>query len=369
MPELWFWLVAVMFSLYVVLDGFDFGAGILHLVVAKTSAERREVLGAIGPFWDGNEVWLLAGGGSLFLAFPKVLAAGFSGFYLALWQVVWCLMLRGISIEFRSHVKDGLWRHFWDVAFACSSLLLAVLFGVALGNVLRGVPLDATGYFGLSLWTDCRVGPHPGLLDWYTVLIGLFALAALAAHGALFLAFKTTGPVHDRARALAPRLWGLVLGLWLLASYATFRVNPGIFQHLAKAPLAWGATLLFLTGLGLVFVGLRRARFLLAFLGSGAFIIGLLAASAACVYPVMLKSSLDPAFDLTALNASAGAYGLRTGLAWWLLGFPLALAYGAFLFWFHRKKMRRHHSTAQCNEPMIMGNRSMMANQNKGGKR
>ena len=340
MNELWFWLVAVMFAIYVVMDGFDFGAGILHLHVAETNEERRQVLGAIGPFWDGNEVWLLAGGGSLFLAFPKVLASGFSGFYLALWLVVWCLMLRGISIEFRSHVEDGLWRHFWDATFAGSSVLLAVLFGAALGNVLRGVPLDATGYFGMPLWTDFRMGAHPGILDWYTVLIGVFALVTLAAHGALFLAWKTEGPVHDRCKALALRLWVLVLGLWLLASYATSVVNPGIFQHLSTAPLAWVATLLFLAGLGLVFAGIRRQRFLQAFLGSGAFILGLLAASAACVYPVMLKSTLDPAFDLTALNASASSHGLRAGLAWWLMGFPLALGYIAFLFRFHRGKVK-----------------------------
>ncbi|HEX9082711.1 MAG TPA: cytochrome d ubiquinol oxidase subunit II, partial [Holophagaceae bacterium] len=129
MDMLWFWLVSVMVAVYVVLDGFDFGAGILHLIVARTNEERREILGAIGPLWDGNEVWLLAGGGSLFLAFPKVLAAGFSGFYLAMWMVVWCLMLRGISVEFRSHLRDGLWRHFWDSTFTLASVLLPVLFG------------------------------------------------------------------------------------------------------------------------------------------------------------------------------------------------------------------------------------------------
>jgi cytochrome bd ubiquinol oxidase subunit II len=340
MQELWFWIIAVMFAIYVVMDGFDFGAGILHLFVAKTNEERREVLGAIGPFWDGNEVWLLAGGGSLFLAFPKVLAAGFSGFYLALWLVVWSLMLRGISIEFRSHVQDGLWRHFWDGTFSLSSLLLPVLFGAALGNVLRGVPLDATGYFSMPLWTDFRLGPHPGVLDWYTLLIGGFVLAAMAAHGSLFLAWKTAGPVHERSKALARTLWVLVLVLWAGASYATSLVNPAIFQNLAKAPLAWVATLLFLGGLGLVFAGIQRSRFLLAFLGSGAFILGILAASAACVYPVMLKSTLNSAFDLTALNASAGAHGLRTGLVWWLIGFPIALGYASFLFRFHRGKVK-----------------------------
>lgn len=340
MHELWFWLVSVMVAIYVVMDGFDFGAGILHLVVAKTNEERREVLGAIGPLWDGNEVWLLAGGGALFMAFPKVLAAGFSGFYLAMWLVVWCLMLRGISIEFRSHVQDGLWRHFWDGTFAFSSVLLPVLFGAALGNVLRGVPLDATGYFGMALWTDFRLGANPGILDWYTVLIGVFALATVAAHGALFLAWKTEGPVHDRSKALSMKLWGLVLGLWIVASYATTVVNPAIFHNLPRAPLGWLATLIFLGGLALVFIGIKRERFLLAFLGSGSFILGLLAASAACVYPVMLKSTLGPQFDLTAHNASVGLHGLRAGLVWWLIGFPIAIGYVVFLFRFHRGKVK-----------------------------
>ncbi len=340
MNELWFWLVSAMLAIYVVMDGFDFGAGILHLLVAKTNEERREVLGAIGPFWDGNEVWLLASGGSLFLAFPKVLAAGFSGFYLALWLLVWSLMLRGISIEFRSHVQDGLWRHFWDGTFTVSSVLLPVLFGAALGNVLRGVPLDATGTFRMPLWTDFRLGPHPGVLDWYTVLIGLFALVTVAAHGSLFLAWKTEGPVHDRAKALSRTLWGLVLVLWILASYATSMANPAVYRNLPRAPLAWLATFVFLGGLAVVFLGLRRERYLLAFLGSGAFILGLLAATAANLYPVMLKSTLAPAFDLTALNASAGAHGLRTGLVWWLIGFPLAIGYVIFLFRFHRGKVK-----------------------------
>lgn len=340
MHELWFWLVAVMVAIYVVMDGFDFGAGILHLVVAKTNEERRTVLGAIGPLWDGNEVWLLAGGGSMFLAFPKVLASGFSGFYLAIWLVVWCLMARGISIEFRSHLEDGLWRHFWDGAFAFSSVLLPILFGAALGNVLRGVPVDGSGYFEMALWTNFRQGPQPGILDWYTVLIGVFALVTVAGHGALFLAWKTEGAVHDRARGLAMKLWGAVLVLWIVASYATSAVNPAIFHRLPQAPLGWVASLTFLAGLGLVFAGLKLQRYLLAFLGSGAFILGLLAASAACVYPVMLKSTLDPQFDLTALNASVGAHGLRTGLAWWLIGFPIAIGYLAFLFRFHRGKVK-----------------------------
>ncbi|WP_306590066.1 cytochrome d ubiquinol oxidase subunit II [Geothrix sp. 21YS21S-4] len=340
MHELWFWLVSVMVAIYVVMDGFDFGAGILHHAVARTNEERREVLAAIGPLWDGNEVWLLAGGGSLFLAFPKVLAAGFSGFYLAMWLVVWCLMGRGISIEFRSHVQDGLWRRFWDFAFSFVSILLPVLLGAALGNVLRGVPLDGSGYFEMPLWTNFRLGSQPGILDWYTVLIGVFALVAVAAHGSLFLAWKTEGPVHARSAGLAAKLWAAVLVLWVLASYATWIVNPAVFSRLGSAPLAWLATAIFLAGLVVVGVGIWQKRHLLAFLGSGAFILGLLAASAACVYPVMLKSTLGPQFDLTAHNASVGVHGLRAGLVWWILGFPLAIGYLTFLFRFHRGKVK-----------------------------
>lgn len=340
MEMLWFWLVSVLMAIYVVMDGFDFGAGILHLFVAKTNEERREVLGAVGPLWDGNEVWLLAGGGSLFLAFPKVLAAGFSGFYLALFLVLWFLLLRAISIEFRSHVQDVLWRQLWDAGFSVASIVLPVLLGAALGNVLRGVPLDASGYFSLPLWTHFWVTPWPGILDWYTVLIGVFALVTMAAHGSLFLAWKTQGPVHDRSVALSMKLWGAVVVIWLVATVASFGVTPGLFQNLPKSPLAWLAVLIFVAGLVSVFVGVRRQKYLMAFLGSGAFILGILAATAACVYPVMLKSTLDPAYSLTAQNALAGRIGLNAALGWWFIAFVIVLGYYTYLFRFHRGKVK-----------------------------
>ena len=340
MIQLWFWLVSVMVAIYVVMDGFDFGAGILHLVVARTDQERREVLGAIGPLWDGNEVWLLAGGGAMFLAFPRTLAAGFSGFYLAMFMAVWTLILRGISIEFRSHVQDELWRAFWDRVFAFASLLMPVLLGAALGNVVRGVPLDASGYFNIPLFTDFSARNPVGILDWYTVLIGLFALATVAAHGALFLAWKTEGPVHERCRALAKPLWAGVVGLWMAATLATRTVSPEIYEKFPSAPLAWLFFLVYLGGLGTVFFGMAKRRYLLAFLGSGAFIVGLLATTAACVWPVMLKSVMGPALSITAQNASVGSHGLQAGLGWWFIGFAIALGYVAFLFRLHRGKVR-----------------------------
>ena len=333
MQMLWFWLVSVMMVGYAVMDGFDFGAGALHLFVARTESERREVFAAIGPLWDGNEVWLLAAGGAL------LLAAGFSGFYLAMFMVIWALALRGIAIEFRSHVREPLWRAFWDFTFACASTLMPVLLGVALGNVVRGVPLDASGSFEIPLFTN--FGTHAvGILDWYTVLTGLLVLATLMAHGALFLAWKTAGDLHGRCVRAARGLWLAVAVLALGATWATAAVNPAIYHNLPHAPLAWAGLTLFLGGLAVVFGALRRGRWLLAFLGSGAFIAGILAATAASVWPVMLRSTLDPAWSLTALNASASVHGLRVALGWWLLGMPLALTYFVCLFRLHRGKVQ-----------------------------
>src|SRR6202142_159640 len=175
METLWFMVVAVMVAAYVVLDGFDLGAGVIYPFVAKSSAERRMVLRAIGPVWDGNEVWLLAAGGVLYFAFPALYASGFSGFYLPLMMVLWLLILRGSSIEFRNHVKSAVWDPFWDFLFCAASLLLAVFYGAALANVVRGVPLDATGYFFEPLWTNFRLGDETGILDWYTILVGVLA--------------------------------------------------------------------------------------------------------------------------------------------------------------------------------------------------
>ena len=340
MEMLWFWIVSVMVAIYSVMDGFDFGAGILHLFVARRDGERRQVLAAIGPLWDGNEVWLLAGGGAMFLAFPKVLASGFSGFYLALFLVLWCLLLRGVSIEFRSHVGDAMWRAFWDAVFAAASILLPVLLGAALGNVIRGVPLDASGYFSIPFFTDFTAVNPVGILDWYTVLTGVFVLATLAGHGAAFLAWKTDGPVQARSLKAALPLWGAVAALWVVATLATAQVAPAVFQGWMKAPLAWLGTVIYLGGLAAVFLGLRRGKHLVAFLGSSAFILGLLAASAASVWPVMLRSTLNPDWSLTAHNASVAASGLQKGLVWWIIGFLIVLGYFAMLFRLFRGKAR-----------------------------
>src|SRR6266487_4395759 len=203
MGFVWFWLVAVMIVGYVVLDGFDLGVGVLHLFLVRNEAERQATLHSIGPVWDGNEVWLLAGGGTLYFAFPLLYASAFSGFYLPLMIVLWLLVLRGVGVELRMHMEIGVWRAFFDGLLFISSLLLAVFYGAALANVIRGVPLGEDGYFFLPLWTNWRVGPTPGILDWYTVIGGVLAPVALALHGALYLATKTENELQQRARAAA----------------------------------------------------------------------------------------------------------------------------------------------------------------------
>ena len=213
MGTLWFWIVAVMLVAYVVLDGFDIGAGIVYLFVARSEEERQQAMRSIGPFWDGNEVWLLAAGGTLFFAFPLLYASAFSGFYLPLMIVLWLLILRAISVELRGHSGEPLWRAFFDALFTFSSSLLAIFYGAALANVIRGVPIGADNYFFLPLWTNWKPGPHPGILDWYTVTGGVLALVALAVHGALYLALKTEGELEQRARAFALKAWAVLLAL------------------------------------------------------------------------------------------------------------------------------------------------------------
>src|SRR5579864_2575792 len=223
MPTLWFILVAFMLTMYVLLDGFDLGAGIIHLVAARTDTERRFILGAIGPVWDGNEVWLIAAGGTMFFTFPLLYASSFSGFYLPLIIVLWLLMGRGVSIELRSRISNPVWRSFWDGMFFLGSALLAIFYGAALGNVIRGVSLNAQGYFFEALWTDFNpFSPDPGILDWYTILTGLLAFAVLLVHGANYIAAKTDGAVNERARRISRVGWLITIPLAILASLATF---------------------------------------------------------------------------------------------------------------------------------------------------
>jgi cytochrome d ubiquinol oxidase subunit II len=327
MAALWFWIVGAMLTVYVVLDGFDIGAGILHMWVARTDTERRMILRSIGPVWDGNEVWLIAAGGTLYFAFPLLYASSFSGFYLPLMMVLWLLILRGISIEFRGHVENPVWTSLWDVVFCLSSILLAVFYGAALGNVVRGVPLDAHGNFFESLWTNFLPGASPGILDWYTILVGVAALASLTLHGALWLARKTDGELNARSRRAASLMWPIVLVLVAAITAASFRLQPLLARGLASHPLGWVFPVLALAG----FFGMawfhRRGDDGRAFYASCAYLAGMLTSAAAGLYPAVLPASGNPSYSLTITNASASPYGLRIGLIWWLLGMALAITW------------------------------------------
>lgn len=329
METLWFCLVAVMIAIYVVLDGFDLGAGAIHLFVARTDAERRTVLRSIGPVWDGNEVWLLAGGGTLYFAFPALYASSFSGFYLPLMMVLWLLILRGISIEFRNHIENNVWQPFWDAVFSGASLLLAVFFGAALGNVVRGVPLDRAGGFFLPLWTDFTAGPDAGILDWYTVSVGVAALLTLVVHGALWVAMKTEGAVHERAAKLARDGWVGVALFTVLITVFSFRVQPHLRESFGARPWGYVFPVLALVGLG----GMRMlAGEAARFFSSGLYIIGMLTSAAFGLYPYVLPASTDSNLGLTVHNAAAAEYGLWVGLAWFIPGMLLAGAYFAYVY-------------------------------------
>jgi cytochrome bd ubiquinol oxidase subunit II len=340
MATAWFVIIVLMLTTYVVLDGFDFGAGILHPFVARTDSERRVVFSAIGPLWDGNEVWLITSGGIIFFAFPHAYAAGFSGFYLPLMFALWLLIARGIAIEFRSKEEHPLWHSFWDALFFGASAGMAFVLGVALANVIRGVPLDANGYFGGPLFTDFRTGPNPGVLDWYTTCIGLFAVAVLANHGALYLTWKTAGEVQERSRRLAQRIWPVSACLGIASTAATFVVQPIIPTNFIARPLCWVLAALVLIALPAISVAHRRRRELMAFLSSSLFIAALLGVTGAAGYPYLLFSTHATVPSITIANAAAGPKTLYAGFLFWSVSIVLAIGYFVYLFLSFAGKVR-----------------------------
>jgi cytochrome d ubiquinol oxidase subunit II len=336
---IWFIFVALMIAVYVLFDGFDLGAGAIHLIAARDDRERRKIIRAIGPVWDGNEVWLIAGGGTLFFAFPVLYASSFSGFYLPLIVVLWLLMLRGLSIELRGHIADPMWASFWDAVFFLGSSLLAIFFGAALGNVVRGVPLDPDGYFFQPLWTDFDPFSNtPGILDPYTVLIGLLALATLIVHGSNFVALKTDGDLNARSRKISRRFTYATVVLTVLATAFTFWVSPWMLESFNERPYGYVLPLVAIAGLaGMVLFNLRNDD-RNAFLSSGAYIIGMLTSTVFGVYPKVLPA-VDPANSLTIYNASASRYGMAVGLVWWSIGMVLAVVYFVVIYRLFRGKV------------------------------
>jgi cytochrome d ubiquinol oxidase subunit II len=260
-------------------------------------------------------------------------------------MVLWLLVLRGVSIEFRSHDANPLWRRFWDGGFALSSAVIAIVLGASLGNLVRGVPLDSTGWFRMPLFTDFRAsGTRPGALDWYTVTVGLFALAALGGHGALYLRWKTAGAVHERSARLAKRLWIAIAALLVVVTIATGVVRPSLISRALGRPMVWLLGVAALGSLAGVFIALARGRERGAFVCSAGFLASLLAGVAASLFPVILRSTIAPAFDVTAANAANANHGLAVGLMWWVPALLLAVGYFAYLFGSLRGKVRTSES-------------------------
>jgi cytochrome d ubiquinol oxidase subunit II len=323
MAALWFAILAGLLTGYAVLDGFDLGVGALSLWAARTDEERRVVLNAIGPFWDGNEVWLITWGAALFLSFPRVYAVAFSGFYLPLMFALWLLMGRGVAIEFRHHVQDPLWHGPWDVVFWLTSLLLTFLYGVAAGNVVGGVPLGAQAYFqGLFQW----------MLNPYAALMGVFSLVILAWHGAHYLCLRAAGDLYTRAHRFALALWALTALLALAVTAGTFAVRPAMLRNFQALPALLVFPAIAAAGLALApwYRGHRMDR--AAFLCSGGVIVGLLASTAAGLYPDLLPSSLDASRSLTVANAAASPGALLPALLWMIPGVFLLAVYQVVMY-------------------------------------
>jgi len=314
----WFLLLAFMLAGYAVLDGFDLGIGAIHLLLGRDRAERQRLIDTIGPVWNGNEVWLLGVGGALVAAFPTLYAASFSGFYLALMLVLWLLLLRGIGIEFRHQIHHALWEDFWDVVFSIASVLLALLFGVALGNVLRGVPFEANGEFR---------GTFAVLLNGFSILGGMLGVATLAMHGACWAALKTDGALQARARRFASTLWWVSLALLAAMVAASFLVRPDFTRNFTAH--VWPAMIPLLTLAAMAGVRLFIGRDdLRAFLCSSGYVAGILASVAAGLYPILLPAapgSASPGLDI--YNAAAPRSSLFYAFVIYLAGLAIVTAY------------------------------------------
>jgi cytochrome bd ubiquinol oxidase subunit II len=332
LATIWFCLAALTLTGFVLLDGFDLGAGIVQLFVAKTENDRTQILRSIGPVWDGNEVWLLVLGGGLVLAFPVLYASAFSGFYLALMIVLWLLILRGISIEFHGHVDGAAWRQFWSMVFALASATLALVFGIALGNVIRGVPVDATGVFFLPLWTNLSPFGRVGIIDWFTLLVGVASTLALAIHGSLWVVLKTEGNLQERARSFAIRCWTALLPLMLVVTATSFAIQPNLRRQFVATP--WGAVFPALAIAGIIAERLlvQKGQELKAFLASGVSIAGMLTSAAFGLFPNVLPSSNKTDLSLTIYNSATAEHGLAIALWWFIPGMALAIGYSILVY-------------------------------------
>lgn len=318
----WFILIWVLFAGYAILDGFDLGVGVLHLF-ARSDNERRIHMRAIGPVWDGNEVWLITAGGALFAAFPPVYATVFSGFYLAIMLLLLALIFRAVSLEFRGQVDSPGWRRFWDWSFGLGSLIPAIIFGVAIGNVLRGLPITADGTLNVSFLS---------LLNPYAILIGLVTLTFFVMHGAAYMSMKTEGELQTRMAGWVSRTWIVFVILYLVATVSTIFVAPFLFEGILRAPLYWVFFLLLLISIAYIPVASRAGNPLRVFLASSCTIAGMIGVTATSLFPRLVPSTIKLENSLTAYNASSTDRTLMVMFIIALIGVPLMLFYTAYVY-------------------------------------
>jgi cytochrome d ubiquinol oxidase subunit II len=326
---IWFWLVGILIIGYAILDGFDFGVGILSLF-AHDEKERRLHMNAIGPVWDGNEVWLLTGGGALFAAFPVVYAEVFSGFYLALILLLAALIFRAVSFEFRSKVDSPLWRRTWDLAFGIGSLLPALLFGVAIGNILHGVPIDVSGMDG---------GSFLEMLNPFSLGVGILSLVLFVMHGAIYLAGKSEGDLQARCRKWASRAWMLFVIVYIVMTIWTWIGSPFLFENSLQNPVFYIFLTIIIAAVVYIPVVLKSGKMGRAFLVSSLLIAAMLGETALSLFPRLVPSSIDLSNSLTIYNASSTPLTLETMLIIALIGVPLVIGYSIFIHYVFRGKV------------------------------
>jgi cytochrome d ubiquinol oxidase subunit II len=328
---IWFLLEGVLLAGYALLDGFDLGVGILHPFVPRTDEERRLSMNSIGPLWDGNEVWLVTFGGALFAAFPEAYATAFSGFYTVFMLLLFALIFRAISLEFRSKVSSRIWRRLWDWGFFAGSAAASLLFGVAVGNAMLGVPLDATGDFHGTVLDQ---------LDPYALLVGLMTVSLFAMHGGLFLYLKTEGEFQQRLRDWMWRSWGLFLVLFMLTTIATVAFIPRATANFEHWP--WAG--IFVVAAVLAVANIPRCLYWgnpgQAFVSSGAVILCLVMLFGVALYPNLVTASTDPAHSVTIFNAASSPKTLTIMLIIAAIGMPFVLTYSGIVYWTFRGKVK-----------------------------
>jgi cytochrome d ubiquinol oxidase subunit II len=328
----WFALLGVLMAGYAILDGFDLGVGILHLF-ARDDAERRLFMSAIGPIWDGNEVWLVVFGGATFAAFPNAYATAFSGFYLGFMLLLCCLIFRAVAMEFRSKRPSRLWRGAWDVAFSAASALATFLFGVVVGNCIRGLPLGADGDLTRSLGLADLLNP-------YSVLTGLFAVSAFAMHGAIYLYLKTEGPLQGLVKGWMGRTFLLFLAAYLVLSAWTLIALPNSTANFVGHPWLWVVPILNVLAIANVPRAIYHGRAFDAFLSSAAAIAAFTCLFGVALFPNLIASSEDAAYSLTVSQAASSEKTQEIILVVAVLGMPFVLAYTGAVYWVFRGKVK-----------------------------